>query len=208
MMKIQRFTHDDVQVTHTETAFRGFFKMMRYQLQHKLFAGGWSKSIQREMFERGHAVALLPYDPVTDEFVLIQQFRLGAMATCDNPWLVEVIAGMIDEGYSAEDVCHKEAMEEAGISLTHLQRVTSYLSSPGGTTERIDIFVARTDSRVADGVHGCIDEAEDIKVLRVKREDARQWLNNGIMNNAAGIIALQHFFLNEAKLINALNTHA
>ena len=140
--------------------------------------------------------------------MLIQQFRLGAMATCDNPWLVEVIAGMIDEGYSAEEVCHKEAMEEAGIRLTNLQKVTSYLSSPGGTTERIDIYIARTDSTVAQGVHGCDNEAEDIKVLRVKREQARQWLSDGTMNNAAGIIALQHFFLNEATLISALKTHA
>ena len=208
MSKIQRFTHADVQITQTETAFRGFFKMVRYQLKHKLFAGGWSTPIQREMFERGHAVALLPYDPVTDEFVLIQQFRLGAMATCDNPWLVEVIAGMIEEGYSAEEVCHKEAMEVAGIRLTDLQKVTSYLSSPGGTTERIDIFMARTDSTVAVGLHGCDNEAEDIKVLRVKREQARQWLVDGTINNAAGIIALQHFFLNETSLVSALINHA
>ncbi|MET1218305.1 MAG: NUDIX domain-containing protein [Glaciecola sp.] len=199
---LTKFTHEHVNITQQHTLYSGFFKMEQYTLQHKLFAGGWSKPIVREMFERGHAVALLPYDPVTDEFVLIQQFRLGAMATSDSPWLVEVIAGMIDPGFDAEVVCHKEAEEEAGIALYDVVEVCSYLSSPGGTTERLRCFIAKTDSTQADGIHGVESESEDIKVLRVPRCEAKKWLETGVIDNAAAIILLQHFFLHETKYRN------
>ncbi len=104
MSIMQRFSHENVKIIAKHDVYQGFFKMVEYHVQHALYAGGWSQTLKREMFERGHAVALLPYDPHTDEFVLIQQFRLGAMATCDNPWLLEVIAGMIDPGLSGVEV--------------------------------------------------------------------------------------------------------
>ena len=201
MSKRETFSHQDVAIVSKQSLYNGFFKMVQYTLKHKLFSGGWSPEITREMFERGHAVALLPYDPVTDEFVLIQQFRLGAMATTESPWLVEVIAGMIDPGLDAEAVCHKEAQEEAGIELKHLTKVCSYLSSPGGTTERLELFLAQTDSTVAHGIHGVENEAEDIKVLRVPRLEAKEWLETGVIDNAAAIIILQHFFLHEQVIL-------
>ena len=80
--------------------------MMMYEFRHKKYDGSWSDVLKREMFERGHAVAVLPYDPETEEFVLIEQVRMGAMATSDTPWLIEVIAGIIDEGETQESVCH------------------------------------------------------------------------------------------------------
>ncbi|HAB80123.1 MAG TPA: ADP-ribose diphosphatase [Glaciecola sp.] len=196
-----QFSNQDVEVLTTTKLYDGFFKMVQYKVKHKLFAGGWSDVVTREMFERGHAVALLPYDPNTQEFVLIEQFRLGAMATSDSPWLMEVIAGMIDDGYSAEDICHKEAHEEAGIRLSHLTKACSYLSSPGGTTERLHIFMAKTDATQADGIHGIDDESEDILVHRVPEGTAKQWLDSGRIDNAAAIIALQYFFLNKQKII-------
>lgn len=205
MSKRETFSHNDVEIVSKQSLYNGFFKMVQYKIKHKLFAGGWSSEITREMFERGHAVALLPYDPVTDEFVMIQQFRLGALATTESPWLIEVIAGMIDPGFEAEDVCHKEAQEEAGITLTQLTKVCSYLSSPGGTTERLDLFLAQTDSTKAQGIHGVHNEAEDIKVLRVPRLEAKKWLETGVIDNAAAIIILQHFFLHEQAILQQWN---
>lgn len=205
MSKRETFSHNDVEIVSKQSLYNGFFKMVQYKIKHKLFAGGWSSEITREMFERGHAVALLPYDPVTDEFVMIQQFRLGALATTESPWLIEVIAGMIDPGFEAEDVCHKEAQEEAGITLTQLTKVCSYLSSPGGTTERLDLFLAQTDSTKAQGIHGVDNEAEDIKVLRVPRLEAKKWLETGVIDNAAAIIILQHFFLHEQAILQQWN---
>jgi ADP-ribose pyrophosphatase len=205
MMKQLQYGNADAKILKEETVFKGFFEMKRVQVQHKLFDGSWSRVLSREMFERGHAVAVLPYDPNTEEFVLIEQFRLGAMATSDTPWLFEVIAGMIEPNEDPGEVCHRESLEEAGISLTGLQKVLSYLSSPGGTTERLHIYMAKTDATLAKGVHGLESESEDIMVHRVKESDARDWLDSGKVDNAAAIIALQWFFLNKQKLLKSWN---
>jgi ADP-ribose pyrophosphatase len=205
MMKQTEYTSKDTKVLNEEAVYKGFFEMKKIQVQYKLFDGGWSKVVSREMFERGHAVAVLPYDPITEEFVLIEQFRLGAMATSNKPWMIEVIAGIIEPGEDLDDVCHRESSEEAGISLTHLQKVITYLSSPGGTTERLHIYMAKTDASLAQGVHGLDNESEDIKVHRVKESVAREMLEQGKVDNAAAIIALQWFFLNKPKLLKTWN---
>ncbi|MEW9798424.1 ADP-ribose diphosphatase [Alteromonas sp. CYL-A6] len=199
--QIPAFTSKDVEIERVEPVFEGFFKMHRYFFRHKLFDGGWSDTVTREIFERGHAVAVLPYDPVTEEFVLIEQVRIGALPTSSSPWLIEIIAGVIDEGETETSVCHREAMEEAGITLTHLTKALSYLSSPGGTTERLHIFVAKTDTTQAGGVHGLEHESEDILVHRVGEKQALEWLENGHIDNAAAIIALQWFFMHKQQLL-------
>ncbi len=199
--KFKSFTSDDVKITNTEKLYDGFFKMVRYDFSHKLFAGGWSETVRREIFERGHAVAVLPYDPQTEEFVLIEQVRIGALPTSDTPWLIEVVAGIIDEGETPEAVCHREASEEAGIAISELTKALSYLSSPGGTTERIHVFVGRTDATQAHGIHGLDEESEDIRVHRIAEKDAWQWLQNGQIDNAAAIIALQWFFIHKQTLL-------
>ena len=105
MPKIQQFSDQDIQVVKKESLYDGFFKMIKYHFKHRLYRGGWSDVIEREVFERGHAVAVLPYDPILKEFVMIEQVRIGALATSSSPWLLEVVAGIIDEGEEPEDVC-------------------------------------------------------------------------------------------------------
>lgn len=194
------FTKQDVEVISQKTLYRGFFKMTEYQFQHRLFRGGWSETIKREVFERGHAGVLLPYDPVRDEIVLIEQIRIPAFETSHTPWLLEVIAGMIEEGEDAEQVVRREAVEEAGIEVKRCQPALSYLSSPGGTTERMHIFVGEVDATTASGVHGLEGEHEDIRVLVVSREQAYQWVEEGIIDNAASVIAIQWLALHHEKL--------
>lgn len=198
----ETFTSKDIEIEAVTPLYDGFFKMVRYDFRHRLFAGGWSDTVKREIFERGHAVAVLPYDPELEEFVLIEQVRIGAMATCESPWLIEVIAGVIDEGETQMSVCIREAQEEAGIQLEKVTKALSYLASPGGTTERIHIFMAQADATKASGIHGLDYEAEDIKVHRVKEKDALEWLETGRIDNAATIIALQWFFMHKEKLLN------
>lgn len=199
--KIQRFNSEDVQIESVKPLYEGFFTMVEYKFTHKKFDGSWTPTVRREVFERGHAVAVLPYDPVTNEFVLIEQIRIGALATSHSPWLIEVIAGIVDAGESERDVCFREAQEEAGIALENLTLATSYLASPGGTTERIHIFIAQTDATQASGIHGLEHEAEDILVHRVPENQAKEWLNTGKIDNAASLIALQWFFLNKSSIM-------
>ncbi|MCV2883600.1 ADP-ribose diphosphatase [Aestuariibacter sp. AA17] len=200
-MKVQKFSCDDVEIVEKNVMSDGFFKLKEYRVKHKLFRGGWSPTLSREILERGHAVAVLPYDPVLNEFVMVQQFRTGAMATCDNPWLIEIIAGMIEPEEAREDVCIREAKEEAGIDIQDLHFALSYLSSPGGTTERIHIYMARVDTSQAEGVHGLDSEHEDILVMRVPEIDAMAMLREGKIDNAASVIALQWFALNKESLL-------
>ena len=193
------FTPQDVEIVSKETLFKGFFRMVKYRFKHRLFEGGWTQPIDREMFDRGHAAALLPYDPVTDQVVIVEQIRVGALEHA-HPWQLEIVAGIIDEGESAEDVVRREAVEEAGINVADLEKVTSYYPSSGGCSEKLDVFVGKVDASTAHGVHGLDYEGEDIRVHVVSREQAYQWVVDGTFENGASIIALQWLELNHQRL--------
>ncbi|WP_435952149.1 ADP-ribose diphosphatase [Dryocola sp. BD626] len=191
---------NDVEIIARETLYRGFFSLDLYRFRHRLFNGEMSGEVRREIFERGHAAVLLPYDPVRDEVVLIEQIRIAAYDTSDTPWLLELIAGMIEEGESVEDVARREAVEEAGLVVGRTKPVLSYLASPGGTSERLSILVGEVDATAAEGIHGLVDENEDIRVHVVSREKAYQLVEEGSIDNAASVIALQWLQLHYEKL--------
>lgn len=185
------FTAADVEISGEHTVFQGFFTMKSYQFRHRLFRGGWSETVTREMFERGHAVVVLPFNPQSDEVVLIEQIRLGALPTSGSPWLLEAVAGMFGPAEDAEQVARREAEEEAGLMLGRLLPMLSYLSSPGGTTERIHLYLGELCGPVQGGVFGLAEEHEDIKVHVLSRMQAVELLNAGKIDNAATVIALQ-----------------
>ncbi|USP04965.1 ADP-ribose diphosphatase [Vibrio sp. LQ2] len=193
------FTPEDVEIVSTETLFQGFFRMVKYRFKHRLFQGGWSQTIEREMFERGHAAALLPYDPQRDQVVMIEQIRVGALEHA-NPWQLEIVAGIIDRAESAEEVVRREAEEEAGISVNRTEKITSYYPSAGGCSEKLDVYVGEVDASLAHGVHGLDYEGEDIKVHVMSRRDAYQLVTEGRIENGASIIALQWLELNYGQL--------
>lgn len=193
------FTPEDVEIVSTETLFQGFFRMVKYRFKHRLFQGGWSQTIEREMFERGHAAALLPYDPQRDQVVMIEQIRVGALEHA-NPWQLEIVAGIIDRAESAEEVVRREAEEEAGISVNRTEKITSYYPSAGGCSEKLDVYVGEVDASLAHGVHGLDYEGEDINVHVMSRRDAYQLVKEGRIENGASIIALQWLELNYGQL--------
>ena len=200
----QQFSSTDVEVVEKRPVYNGFFKVFDYQLRHKLFAGDWSPIISREVTDRGHAVAMLPYDAERGEFVMIEQFRVGALATSEHPWLLEIVAGMIAPGESEEEVCCRESQEEAGITVHSLVKLCDYLPSPGGCTERLHVFMGLVDANEAQGIHGLDTEHEDILVHKVKEQDALQMLLNNQFDNSATIVALQWFFLRKQELMAQL----
>ena len=196
------FAKNDVEIIARETLYSGFFSMELYRFRHRLFNGEMSGEIRREIFERGHAAVLLPFDPVRDEVVLVEQIRIAAYDVSESPWLLEMVAGMIEEGESVEDVARREALEEAGLVVGRTKPVLSYLASPGGTSERLSIMVGEVDATTADGIHGLADENEDIRVHVVSREQAYQWVEEGKIDNAASVIALQWLQLHYQTLRN------
>ncbi|WP_350431709.1 ADP-ribose diphosphatase [Shewanella sp. H8] len=184
--------------------YKGFFQLEEYTFKHKLFKGGWSGEVTREVFERGNAVVVVPYDPVRDEVVLIEQIRVPALVTTKSIWLLELVAGMIAPGELPEQVAERELAEETGLSLLDLTYINSYLSSPGGTTERFYLFLGHVDTTNAGGIHGLEHENEDIRVHVVSRQQAYEWINNGRIDNAATVLGIQWLMLNYQKIRDTL----
>ncbi|EIJ0937505.1 ADP-ribose diphosphatase [Vibrio cholerae] len=193
------FNKKDVEILNKETLFKGFFRMVKYRFKHKRFAGGWSKPVEREMFERGHAAAMLPYDPIRDQVVIIEQIRVGALEHA-QPWQLEIVAGVIDTDESAEQVVRREAEEEAGLTVGRIEKITSYYPSSGGCSEKLDVFIGEVDCSQAGGIHGLDCEGEDIKVHVMSRTEAYQLVKDGRIENGASIIALQWLALNYQPL--------
>jgi ADP-ribose pyrophosphatase len=190
-----------VEILEKIVCYDGFFRLERYRLRHRLFHGGWSREISRECFERGHAVAVLPYDPVLDAVVLIEQFRIGALDAPYDPWLLEIVAGVLDKpDETPEDVARREAVEEANCYIQEMVYICEYFVSPGGTSERISLFCGKVDATGVEGVYGLAEEAEDIRVIVVSFPEALAQLQAGNIKSAAPIIALQWLQLNHAQL--------
>lgn len=189
-----------VEILARTVAFGGYFTVLRYRLRHQLFADRMGPELVREVFERGHAVAVLPYDPGRDLVVLIEQFRIGALGIADPPWLFEPVAGIIEPGESAPDVARREAAEEAGLEILDLALACRYFASPGGSSETCSVFVGRIDAAGAGGVFGVADEGEDIKVHVLPFDQAMARLDDGRLQVATTVVALQWLALHRAEV--------
>ncbi|GLP97231.1 ADP-ribose diphosphatase [Paraferrimonas sedimenticola] len=195
-----RFDQNDLIIEDQKVLYDGFFQMQSYRFRHKLFQGGWSDSIQREVFERGDAVVVLPYDPIRDQVVLIEQLRLPATGKSPSPWLLELVAGMIDTDQTPEQVALRELHEETGIQASQAVPIYQFLPSPGGCSELLHLYWVEVDATQAVGVHGKPDENEDIRVFAMAREEAFALLASGHINNGATMLGLQWLELNHRRL--------
>lgn len=189
-----------VEIVQKETCYQGFFRLERYRLRHSLFRGGWSPELARELLERGHAAAVLLYDPDRDSVVLIEQFRIGALDAPGGPWLLEIVAGIIGGDETAADVARRESAEEAGCRVLDLIPICEYFVSPGGTSERITVYCGRVDAADVGGIHGLAQEGEDIRVHVVLFADALEMLRTGRIDSASPIIALQWLALHREEV--------
>ena len=149
------------------------------------------KYSSRELFERGDAVAVLPWDVRRDHIILIEQFRAGAIRDGQSPWMLEVVAGIVEPGESDESVAIREAQEEAGCIMDRLEPIASFYPSAGGCSEQIRLFVGRVTTAAIGQVKGLDDEHEDILVHSIPRADAITLLDSGQINNGQTLIALQ-----------------
>lgn len=194
------FTRDDVEITRRETLFQGFYRVDKFWLRHRQFDGSMGPEISREMFVRPPAVGVLIYDPKTDEVLLIEQFRVGAIDD-EHPWQYEVVAGLIEPGEALEEVARREALEEAGVVIDEMEKVFDFMPSAGGSDERFTLFVAPADLSRAGGVHGVPEEGENIRVIVLGLKQALQLISSGRINNAPCMLALQWLALNKAHVL-------
>lgn len=199
-MKTPGFVTDDVDIVKTESVFKGFFRIDKVTLKHRLFRGGWTTEFTRELFERGEAVCVLLYDPVRDVVTLVEQFRIGALHDERSPWLLELVAGMVEEGEQYDEVARRETQEEAGCEFYKLLPICRYWVSPGGTSERVQLYCGLIDSDGVGGIHGLEEEHEDIRLVSLPFSQAWDLQEQGAINNAATIMALQWLKIHHAEL--------
>ena len=197
---------DDVELLSDTNAYQGFFQIRTLNLRHKLFEGGWSQPVHRELFVRHDAVGVLLYDPELDAVALVEQFRVGAYGhhlqhgNGDSPWLLELVAGLIDKDEPPQIVAERESQEEAGALIERLETIGQYYSSPGGSSEYFYQFCGKADLSHVQGIHGLEEESEDIRVHVLAVDEAWQKLQAGQLNNAHTIIALQWLMMNRTSL--------
>lgn len=197
---MQQFTHKDVDLIHREIAYKGFFAIEKIQLRHRLFRGGWSLPLTRELFVRGTAVAAVIYDPINQLIGLVEQFRIGLVDSGNSPWCREVVAGMIEPGETNEQVMLRELQEEADIIPSALCEICDYYSSPGGTSEKLTLYCAIADLANTGGVYGLEEEGEDIRMQVFAADDVLMNIYNGQYANAATLICLQWLAANKQRL--------
>jgi len=192
----------DVEISNVENAYKGFFRIRKYTFHHTLYQGGVSKSLTREVFERGNSAAVLLYDPAWDIIALVEQFRIGAYVNGNkSPWTKELIAGMIENCDTPENTVIRETKEEAGISITEIRKLGTVLLSPGGSSESCDVFVAFADLSNVGGYFGNKHEGEDIKVTVYPYKDVVNMVNSGEICSATAVIAIQWLSLYKIKKV-------
>ncbi len=170
--------------------YQGFFRMECCTIEHETFDGGMLR-VRRENLERGDAVAVLLYDAERDEVLLLEQFRVGPAMRDEHPWMLEIVAGMIDADESEEQAARRESLEEAGYMPEALHFLARYYVSPGGTSERISLYLAQVDRHRPYGEGGGMrKEQEDIRLFWCARRQAMQWLAQGRIRSGAPMLAL------------------
>lgn len=191
---------ETAELVRHEVAFQGYFKVGRYFFRHGLFQGGQSQVLSREVFERGHAAAVLPYDPVRDEIVLIRQFRAGAYVAGRHPWTWEVVAGILQPGESPEALARREAVEEAALEIGELIVMHDFIISPGACSETCTVLLGRVDSSRAGGIFGLEEEGENILVRAIPFATAQGMLERGEIDTAIALIAVQWLALHRDEV--------
>ena len=197
-----------VEVINRSIKYEDYLQVTEYKLKHTLFKGGFSKIIKREIIERGHVGAVLLYDPNLHLFVLTEQFRPAAYAAMYSslwddglsPWIIECVAGVLNEGESPEELCSRESIEEVNCHISELHFLYKYFSSPGCLTETVFLYCGRIDASNAGGYFGLKEEGEDIRAFTATPEETYQMLEDGRIMNSMTMLAVQWFQMNGDKL--------
>lgn len=193
-------TRRDVEIAERALGYEGFSRLHILRLRHRRHDGGWSEVIEREIYERANAAAMLLYDPERESVALLEQFRPGAYLSSRPCWQLEPVAGIVDPGEDPRDVAIRETREEAGCAVSAIAPLGAYLVSPGCATETVHCFVGRIDSRGVGGIHGHAEEGEDIRVHVLPLSEVQEGLRLGHFEYALTLICLQWLLLNREAL--------
>ncbi len=187
-----------VKILEKSREYDGFFKIDKAVLQYEKFNGEMSKIVTRLDFSRENTVAVLLYDEDKDSVILVRQFRYSAYVNDGPGWILEIVAGIVDEGRDAVSVARTEVMEEAGYEVEDLEFISRFYLSPGGTSERMDLYLALSHRRTGSGGR-MAHEGEDTQVVEMPFPEAMKMIETGEICDAKTIIALQWLQLRKMK---------
>lgn len=181
-----------LEILGEETVWNGRFPLQRVTFRRRRFDGGEGGILSWELWRRGFAVAVLPYDPWTDRVALIEQFRIAALAADINPAVTECPAGLLDPGESEESTAIRELKEETGLETDLLSRIGKYILTQGGCDETITLYAARVrlPDDAAESHHGLAHEHEDIRLKVIAAEEAIAMLDDNRIENATAALCL------------------
>ncbi len=190
----------DVLIDSQLRVWDGRFALDVVDFRQRRFDGAMSAPRRWELLRRGTAAAVLPYDPVRDMVVVIEQFRLPAYAAGLPGVMTELAAGLTDGTESAEATIRRESVEEMGLELREMERIGTFLLTPGGCDEQCTLFAGRVDvSEVGPdgllGTRGLASEGEDIRVRALPAEVVIAQAVAGAYPNSVATIGLLWFAL-------------
>ena len=183
-------------VLDKKNLYNGFFKMNEVTIKYKKFNGNWTNEIKRELFGGAQVSAVLPYDPVKKEIILLQQFRPGTIGKNFNNYLYEIVAGFIDSGESPKQAAKRECLEEIGCKIKKLIPIQGYFPAPGSSESFYNLYLAEINTFEGSRIMGVEKENEDILVKSYKISQIKEKMKSGVIINGLTLIALQWFFLN------------
>ena len=186
-------------IINKKNIYDGFFKMHEVTLKYQKYDGSWTNNIKRELFGGAQVSAVLPYDPIKKEIVLIQQFRPGTISKNFDHYLNEIVAGIIDKDEDPESAAVRECLEETGCKVKKLIPIQGYFPAPGSSESFYYLYLGEVETFKGSRIMGMENENEDIFVKSYKIEDVREKMKNGKFLNGLTLIALQWFFLNIYK---------
>lgn len=194
----------DIEVQSSTLVYDGHYQVYKIALRHKCFKRGWGPVVLREKLDRHDAASAMLYDPVRDQVVLVEQLRIGLIDRQDkpNPWMLEIVAGLIDQpGESPEATIIRESVEEAGCEIKELIPITSFYNSPGGFTELTYLYCGIIQLTETD-LENQPEEDEDLKIHILKWQDAKALWESSWVTSASTYIALQWLEKNRQQLMS------
>lgn len=182
-----------VEVQQKKRVFDDFFKIDEALVRFEQFNGQMSPPVRRLNFERGDAAAVLVFNKEAQKIILINQFRYPTYEK-NGGWLMEIVAGMLDKNETPGECIRREVMEEIGYQVERLVPISTFFTTPGGSSERIFLYYAEVidSDRVSRG-GGAEKEHEDIQIVDLSLPDLWKALDSGEIMDAKTLIALLWF---------------